>query len=80
MTIVRRPGVNLPLPLKSGEIVTVTDMVANDRGHNMLAEIDFQGRTLGVPLAQRQAIGGHERTRQAIEDWHYWVVRGYELG
>ena len=48
MTIVRRPGVNLPLPLKSGEIVTVTDIVANDRGYNMLAEIEVPGRTLGV--------------------------------
>jgi hypothetical protein len=67
-------------PLKSGEMVTVMDMVADDRGHDMLAEIEFQGRTLAVPLSQLQAIDGNELTRQAIEDWHYWVARGYEFG
>ena len=67
-------------PLKSGEVVTVMDMVADDRGHDMLAEIEFQGRTLGVPLSQLQAIDAHELTRQAVEDWHYWVARGYEFG
>ena len=67
-------------PLKSGEVVTVMDMVADDRGHDMLAEIEFQGRTLGVPLSQLQAIDGNELTRQAVEDWHYWVARGYEYG
>lgn len=67
-------------PLKSGEVVMVMDMVADDRGHDMLAEIKFQGRTLGVPLAQLQAIDSNELTRQAIEDWHYWVARGYEFG
>lgn len=66
-------------PLKSGEVVMVMDMVADDRGHDMLAEIKFQGRTLGVPLAQLQAIDSNELTRQAIEDWHYWVARGYEF-
>jgi len=25
------------------------------------------------------AIASDEATQQAIEDWHYWVKRGYEF-
>jgi hypothetical protein len=28
---------------------------------------------------QLEGIQVDEETRQAIEDWHYWVNRGYEL-
>lgn len=33
---------------------------------------------LAVPLAQLQCLSTNEETRQAVEDWHYWVARGYE--
>jgi hypothetical protein len=69
-------------PLKLNEIVTVTDMVSDDDdySHEMLAEITFQGRTMGVPLYQLEPIDVDELTRQVIEDWHYWVGRGYLFG
>jgi len=38
-----------------------------------------QDRQLAVPLMQLEGIRVDEETRQAIEDWHYWVSRGYEL-
>jgi hypothetical protein len=28
---------------------------------------------------QVEAVATDEETRQAVEDWHYWVARGYEL-
>jgi hypothetical protein len=28
---------------------------------------------------QLEGIGVDEETRQAIEDWHYWVNQGYKL-
>ncbi len=69
-------------PLKLNETVTVIDMVSNDDdySHNMLAEILFQGRTMGVPLSQLEPINIDDLTRQVIEDWHYWVGRGYLFG
>ncbi|MFO7680854.1 MAG: calcium-binding protein [Chloroflexota bacterium] len=67
-------------PLKSGEIVTVDDMVSGDDSYEMLAEIKFMGRTMGVPLYQLAPVDVDEATRQAIEDWQYWVARGYEFG
>jgi len=55
-------------------------MVSDDDRYEMLAEIKFIGRTMGVPLYQLEPIDVDEETRQVIEDWHYWIARGYELG
>jgi hypothetical protein len=67
-------------PLKMGEMVTVTDMISDDDSHEMLVEIEFMGRTMGAPLYQLEPIDVDEDTRQAIEDWQYWVARGYQFG
>ena len=36
-------------------------------------------RGLGVPLSQLEVTHADENVRQAVEDWHYWVDRGYEF-
>ncbi len=42
-------------------------------------EINWQGRQLAVPLSQLEVIEEvEEETQEAIEDWHYWVARGYQ--
>jgi hypothetical protein len=30
-----------------------------------------------VPLAQLKVIQADAATKQAVEDWHYWVQQGY---
>ena len=67
-------------PLKMGEMVTVTDMISDDDSHEMLVEINLMGRMMGVPLYQLEPIDVDDNTRQAIEDWQYWVAKGYEFG
>ncbi|MCP4415107.1 MAG: calcium-binding protein [Chloroflexi bacterium] len=67
-------------PLKLDEIITVADMISGNDSYEMLAEIEFMGRTMGVPLYQLKPINVDENTRQAIEDWQYWVARGYQFG
>ena len=67
-------------PLKMGETVTITDMISDDDSYEMLVEIEFQGRIMGVPLYQLEPIDVDEQTRQVVGDWHYWVARGYEFG
>jgi len=47
--------------------------------HGILVLIPRQGRTLAVPLAQLEALGVDDQTRQAIEDWRSWVDRGDEF-
>jgi hypothetical protein len=34
---------------------------------------------LAVPLSQVEGLVVDDQTRQALEDWHYWVARGHEL-
>jgi hypothetical protein len=68
-------------PLKKGEQVTVIGMPPEDDcEHEMFVQIEWQGREMGVPLAQVQPVGADDKTVQAVGDWHYWVKRGYELG
>jgi hypothetical protein len=47
----------------------------------MFVVIRWERDDLAVPLAQLTPIkdAGTE-IRQAVEDWHYWVRMGYQLG
>ena len=76
-------------PLKKDQAVKVTGMAPEEEcEHEMFVEIDGDGDTLAVPLAQLGFKSGdgelseemEEETREAIEDWNYWVKRGYEFG
>jgi hypothetical protein len=67
-------------PLRLNEIITVTDMISDEGSDEMLVEITLNGRTQGVPLEQIEPLDTDSLTRQVIEDWHYWISRGYEFG
>ena len=43
----------------------------------IFVNIKWGKRTLGVPLSQLAGIEVEEETKEGIEDWHYWVKRGY---
>ncbi|TLD43141.1 MAG: hypothetical protein JETT_0576 [Candidatus Jettenia ecosi] len=47
--------------------------------HEMFVEIQWEKRKLAVPLSQLKGISVTDETRQAIEDWHYWVAMGYQF-
>ena len=67
-------------PLEPGEKVEVVGMAPEDDCEKeMLALIKWKKRQLAVPLMQLEGIDVDEEIRQAIEDWHYWVNRGYEF-
>jgi hypothetical protein len=67
-------------PLKPGDEVTVVGMPPEEEcEHDMFVMIRWKRRQLTVPLMQLEGIQVDEKTQQAIEDWHYWVNRGYEL-
>ena len=68
-------------PLEPGDEVEVIDMAPDlDCLHEMFVLIRWNSRSLGVPLIQLEGINADEETQEAIEDWHYWVKRGYEFG
>ena len=67
-------------PLIKDEIVKVTQMSPEDECmREMFVQIEWKDRVFGVPLAQLQPTNVDADTQEAIEDWHYWVARGYEF-
>jgi len=67
-------------PLKKGEEVEVLAMAdADDCMREMFVLVRFDGRRLGVPLSQLEPVASKGETRQAMEDWRYWVAMGYEF-
>jgi len=74
--VARRPT----SPLDLGDKVEVVGMAsAEECEHEMFVLIQRKKRQLAVPLMQLEGIQVDEETRQAIEDWRYWVNRGYEF-
>jgi hypothetical protein len=47
--------------------------------HEMFVNVEWGEDTLAVPLSQLKPIDADEETKEAIEDWHYWVKMGYEF-
>jgi hypothetical protein len=67
-------------PLKPGDKVEVVGMApAEECEHDMFVMIRRGSDQLAVPLMQLEGVQVDEETQQAIEDWRYWVDRGYEF-
>ena len=68
-------------PLRVGDEVEVVGMASEDEcGREMFVETPWENkRTLAVPLSQLKVVDGDDESRQAVEDWHYWVEMGYEF-
>lgn len=68
-----------PLKLKeSVEVVGMPPEVECER--EMFVSILWNDRRFSVPLDQLQCVHCDKKTKQAIEDWHYWVKQGYQFG
>lgn len=63
-------------PLAVGDEVEVLGMASDKVCGD---EMRVKKRGLAVPLAQLKVIKGDDATRQAVEDWVYWVRRGLQL-
>ena len=67
-------------PLKPGEKVKVVGMApVEECDHEMFVMIRWKSHEFAVPLIELEGVNVDEKTQQAIEDWHYWVERGYEM-
>lgn len=66
-------------PLRVKNEVEVTGMA--DEGeceHEVFVTMLWENRNLAVPLSQLKPISNTSKeTKQAVEDWHYWVRMGY---
>jgi len=71
----------LTSPLAKEETIQVEGLApADECEHEMFVMVRWAKDSLGVPLSQLEVIDGDEQTQQAVEDWHYWVNRGYRFG
>ena len=69
-------------PLRKGDEIEILGMAPEDEcQHEMFVMIRWDRKEgLAVPLAQLKAVGeADDATRQAVEDWHYWVQQKYEF-
>lgn len=67
-------------PLHVGDEVEVIGMApGEDCAAEMFVMMRWERDGLGVPLAQLDVLDADADTRQAVEDWLYWVDQGYEF-
>ena len=68
-------------PLRKDDEVEIVSMAPEEEcQHEMFVEMRWERRTLAIPLSQLKPTAEADKdTREAIEDWHYWVDRGYML-
>jgi len=65
-------------PLLVGDEVDVIGMgPADECAHKIFVFMRWEHAGLAVPLAQLAVTDGDAQTWQAVEDWLYWVDRGY---
>ena len=68
-------------PLRIGDKVMVERMAPEEEcEREMFVLVRWKSRPLAIPLSQLEGVAVDEETRQAIDDWHYWRGRGYQLG
>ena len=67
-------------PLRVKDEVEVIGMAPEEEcGREMFVTIRWEKDGLAVPLSQLKVGDADEQTREAVEDWHYWVKQGYEF-
>ena len=66
-------------PFKIGESLSVAGLAPEeDCRSEIIVLTEWHGRALGVPLAQLRPRKVNADTKEAIEDWRYWVAMGYQ--
>jgi hypothetical protein len=67
-------------PLTTGETVEALSMAPEDDClHEMFVLVRWSGRKLAVPLSQLKGVAVSDDAKEALSDWHYWVVMGCEF-
>ena len=67
-------------PLQIGDEVDVVGMAPEEEClHEMFVLMRWERDGLAVPLSQLAVTYADDVTQQAVEDWLYWVDRGYQF-
>lgn len=78
-TCVRKRAIS---PLKVGDEVEVVGLPSEEECEKeMFVTVRCGKNKFAAPLSQLSPIGNDDPgTKEAIEDWHYWVDMGYQFG
>jgi hypothetical protein len=69
-----------PLLVKD-EVIVIGMAPEEECEKEMFVTIRWERDSLAVPLSQLTPIShAVTQTKQAVEDWHYWVNMGYQFG
>jgi Calcium binding len=67
-------------PLRKGDEVEVIGMApVEECKREIFVNTPWEREPLAVPLSQLKPVVADEESQEAVEDWHYWVKRGYEF-
>jgi len=67
-------------PLQINDEVEVIEMAPEQEcEHEMFVVIQEAKKGLAVPLSQLKPVVSDPETKQATDDWHYWVGKGYRF-
>lgn len=68
-------------PLRAGQRILVTSMAPEEEcGKEIFVNVRWGDDGVAVPLAQLNPVSKtNKATKQAVEDWHYWMRMGYEF-
>lgn len=67
-------------PLQVKDEIEVLGMAPEDEcEHEIFVNIRWAKGGLAVPLSQLRPFDADPETMQAVEDWHYWVGKGYRF-
>lgn len=67
-------------PLTMGSEVKVVGMAPEvECEHEIFVTVSLQGKRLAVPLSQLKVIDADDGTSEGVDDWRYWVARGYQF-
>ena len=68
-------------PLKVGDEIEIYALAPEDECVNeIFVMMPWKKDGLAVPLMQLEVIRGTKETEEAVNDWKYWVARGYSFG
>ena len=68
-------------PLKVGDEIEIYALAPEDECSNeIFVMMPWEKDGLAVPLMQLEVIHGIKETEEAVNDWRYWVARGYSFG
>lgn len=67
-------------PLQVGDEVELTSMAPEEEcQREIFVMTPWEKDGLAVPLSQLEFLHGDDETRDAMEDWAYWVEMGYQF-